>query len=175
MMALRLKNIPIIMSATVLLVFISGIFFLMITLLYEDKVTVNTICPPSVSYKVIDQRGTENDHIKEIIVYLPRSEYSHSSVRQIFHCIANENPKSNDLAIRIFTKIEYAKWEYFFGNKLLSLKDRLNLYYFDATFSRYYNSQSPNTLKESYKYRPYLWFPFYYRTIKLRSDIPVNP
>ena len=174
MMALRLKKKYIIMSATALLAFILSVFLLMITPLYENNVTGNTICPPSVSYKVIDQRGTEDDILKKIIVYLPRSEYSHSSVRQIFHCIANENLKSNDLDIRIFTKIEYAKWEYFYG-KLFSLKDSLNLYYFDATFSRYYNFQSPNTLKESYKYRPYLWFPFYYRTVKLRSDIPVNP
>ncbi|QQS46782.1 MAG: hypothetical protein IPM66_23325 [Acidobacteriota bacterium] len=176
MMALRLKNKYIIMSATALLAFILCVFLLMITPFYEDKVTGNMICPPSVSYKVIDQRGTEDDMVKNIIVYLPKSEYSHSSVRQIFHCIANENPKSNVLAIKLFTKIEYAKWEYFFLNKIFSLRASLNLFYYDACFIRDYNVHSHNySLNESYKYRPYLWFPFYYRTVKLRSDIPANP
>lgn len=175
-MALRLKNKYIIMSATALLACILIVFLLMITPLYEDKVTGNTICPPSMSYKVIDQRGTEDDIIKKIIIYLPRSEYSHSSVRQIFDCIANENPKSNVLFIALFTKKEYAKWEYIYGGNPFSLKRHFfNLFDYDAYFIRDYNVHSHNySLNESYEYRPYLWFPFYYRTVKLRSDIPAN-
>lgn len=145
------------------------VLFILLIASDQNAKADNNLCPPTFTFTKEFEYATGS--FKQIIIYLPKKEYMPASVKQLFHCLSNENPDYSHLEIRVFTNKQKAIYDNFYGNAY-SIRPHLNLFHYDASLTRYYDSS--NMLFEKYEYRPYLWFPFYFKTVILRSNIRVK-
>lgn len=152
----------------------AAVLCIVMTLLFYRQTSIAEIrsinCPPDFPFEVVYEETSESLETKQVIIVLPKSEYTESNLNKLFICYSRNNPKARTLIARLFTDKALAKPGNFFVFQ--NWRHFTKAYPFDATLIRDYsnNGSSISSLDEYYEYRPITWFSFWTKRVIIKQN-----